>query len=67
MLGMWRYHVTVRARESTGGKCLPKAPDLNPIEKVWGSMKNVLRDVHFRKPENRNLAGLKNGFKQFWK
>ena len=30
-------------------------------------MKNFLRDVHFRKPENRNLAGLKNGIKQFWK
>ena len=30
-------------------------------------MKNFLRDVHFRKPENRNLAGLKAGIKKFWK
>ena len=44
-----------------------ESPDLNPIEKVWGSMKNFLRDVHFRKPENRNLAGLKDGIKKFWK
>ena len=36
-----------------------ESPDLNPIEKVWGSMKNVLCDVHFCKPENHNLAGVK--------
>ena len=43
-----------------------ESPDLNPIE-VWGSMKNYLRDVHFRNPENRNLNGLKAGIKAFWK
>ena len=34
-------------------------PRLNPIEKVWGSMKNFLLNVHFCRPENHNLAGLK--------
>ena len=40
-----------------------ESPDLNPIEKVCGSMKNYLRGVHFRDPNNRNLAGLKTGIK----
>ena len=44
-----------------------ESPDLNPVEKVWGSMKNFLRNVHFRKLENRNLVGLKEGIKKFWK
>lgn len=39
--------------------------DLNPIEKVWGSMKNYLQNVHCRRVENRNLNGLKNGIKAF--
>ena len=40
--------------------------DPKPIEKVWGSMKNFLWDVHFWKPKNWNLAGLKDGIKEFW-
>ena len=37
----------------------PESSDLNPIEKVWGSMKNFLRDKH--KP--RNMAKLKAGIR----
>ena len=40
-----------------------KSPALNPIEKVWGSMKTFLRDRH--KP--KNLAELKEGIKLYWK
>ena len=40
-----------------------ESPDLNPIDKVWGSMKNVLRDKH--KP--RNMPELKEGIKKFWR
>ena len=39
-----------------------ESPDLNPIEKVWGSMKNFLRNKH--KP--RNMPELKEGIKLFW-
>ena len=44
-----------------------ESPDLNPVEKVWGSMKSFLRNVHFHKQENCNLVGLKEGIKKFWK
>ncbi len=44
-------------------KSLAESPDLNPIEKVWGSMKTYLRDKH--KP--RNLAELKEGIRTYWK
>ena len=41
---------------------LPESPDLNPIENIWGSMKQYLR-IHY-KP--RNLDELKQGIQQFW-
>lgn len=40
----------------------PESPDLNPIENIWGSMKQYLRN-HY-KP--RNLNELKQGIQQFW-
>ena len=39
-----------------------ESPDLNPIENIWGSLKQYLRNTY--KP--RNLEQLKNGIKQFW-
>jgi len=33
-----------------------ESPNLNSIEKVWGSLKTFLRNIYFRKPENRNVA-----------
>ena len=41
---------------------LPESPDLNPIENIWGSMKQYLRTSY--KP--RNLQELKDGIEQFW-
>lgn len=40
----------------------PESPDLNPIENVWGSMKQYLKN--FYKP--KNLEELKAGIEQFW-
>ena len=40
----------------------PESPDLNPIENVWGSLKQYLRN--FYKP--KNLEELKAGIEQFW-
>lgn len=40
----------------------PESPDLNPIELVWGSMKQCLRNSY--KP--RNLDELKAGIEKFW-
>lgn len=40
-----------------------ESPDLNPIKKVWGSMKIYLRDKH--KPNN--LGELKDGICTYWK
>ena len=40
----------------------PKSPDLNPIENIWGSLKQFLRNTY--KPHN--LEELKQGILQFW-
>ena len=40
----------------------PESPDLNPIENIWGSLKQYLR-THY-KP--KNLQELKDGIEQFW-
>jgi len=40
----------------------PESPDLNPIENIWGSLKQYLRNVY--KP--KNLEESKNGIQQFW-
>ena len=40
----------------------PESPDLNPIELVWGSLKQYLRNS--AKPNN--LEELKQEIKQFW-
>lgn len=39
-----------------------ESPDLNPIELVWGSLKQYLRGTY--KP--KNLTELKEGIAQFW-
>ena len=41
----------------------PSSPDLNPIENIWGSMKEYLRRVV--KPHN--TEELKAGIREFWK
>ena len=40
----------------------PESPDLNPIENLWGSLKQYLRTTH--KP--KNLDELKQGILMFW-
>ena len=40
----------------------PESPDLNPIENLWGSLKQYLRTTH--KP--KNLDELKQGILVFW-
>ena len=40
----------------------PESPDLNPIENIWGSLKQYLRTSY--KP--RNLQELKDGIERFW-
>ena len=43
-------------------KTPPESPDLNPIENMWGSLKQFLRSTY--KPSN--LEELKAGIQQFW-
>ena len=43
-------------------KTPPESPDLNPIENIWGSLKQYLRSTY--KPSN--LEELKAGIQQFW-
>ena len=40
----------------------PESPDLNPIDNVWGSMKQYLRTAY--KP--MNLEELRAGIERFW-
>ena len=40
----------------------PESPDINPIENIWGSMKQYLRNTF--KP--KNLDELKEGIQEFW-
>ena len=47
----------------TWWKSPAESPDLNPIEKVWDSMKNYLQEKH--KPWN--MGKLKKGIRTFWK
>ena len=44
-------------------KTPPSSPDLNPIENVWGSMKEFLH----RETKPKNVEELKAGIKAFWK
>ena len=41
---------------------LPESPDLNPIELLWGSLKQYLRNHS----KTKNLEELKTGIEQFW-
>ena len=41
----------------------PESPDLNPIENLWGSLKQFLRTTH--KP--KTLSELKEGVLKFWR
>ena len=50
-------------KKITWWKSPAESPDLNPIEKIWGTMKTFLRDKY--KP--KNLTELKAGIKVFWK
>ena len=43
-------------------KTPPESPDFNPIENVWGSLKQFLRSTY--KPSN--IEELKAGIQQFW-
>jgi len=40
----------------------PESPDLNPIELVWGSLKQFLRNQY----KSKNMEELKAGIEMFW-
>lgn len=50
------------AKQINWWKTPPESPDLNPIENVWGSLKQFLRSTY--KPSN--MEELKAGIQQFW-
>ena len=59
-----RYTRDYFTRNDINWWCTPaESPDLNPIENVWGSMKEFLRKEY--KP--KGLEDLKKGIREFWK
>lgn len=53
----------LRSKNINWWKTPPESPDLNPIENVWGSLKQFLRKEY--KPQN--LDDLKCGIRLFWR
>ena len=56
------YKTFFAANRINWWKSPAESPDLNPIEKVWGSMKIFLQN----KQKPRNMPELKEGIKLFW-
>ena len=57
-----RYTWDYFERNVTCWPTTPESPDLNPIENVWASMKEFLRNDY--KP--KGLEDLKHGIREFW-
>ena len=51
-----------KSRKINWWRTPPESPDLNPIENVWGSLKQYLRNTF--KP--KNLSELQEGIQRFW-